>query len=119
MKISTLLTAGLYLLLMSRSFTAAAADPRFNTGYNAAPNRGLFGLPMPQQWSGARPSGMNSGLGNSGYRQTGYDPTEIARLVIVARCQVTRMGSLRPGLVPTANVLTQPVRMVIVLKVAA
>ena len=74
MKISTLLTAGLYLVLMSRSFTVAAADPRFNTGYNAAPNRGLFGLPMPQQWSGARPSGMNSGLSNSGYRQTGYDP---------------------------------------------
>lgn len=73
MKISTLLTAGLYLVLMSRSFTAAAADPRFNAGYNAAPNRGLFGLPMPQQWSGARPSGMNSGLSNSGYRQTGYD----------------------------------------------
>ena len=74
MKFSTLLTASLYLVLMSRSFTAAAADPRFSTGYNGAPNRGLFGLPMPQQWSGARPNGMNSGSSNYGYRQAGYDP---------------------------------------------
>ena len=74
MKISTLLTASLYLVLMSRSFTAAAADPRFNTGYNAAPNRGLFGLPMPQQWSGARSTGMRNVSSNYGYRQTGYDP---------------------------------------------
>lgn len=75
MKFSTLLTASLYLVLMSRSFTAAAADPRLNNGYNAAPNRGLFGLPMPQQWSGARPSAANSGSINYGYRQTGYNPS--------------------------------------------
>ena len=74
MKISTLLTAGLYLVLMSRSFTASAADPRFSGGYNSAPNRGLFGLPMPQQWSGARPMGMNGGVSNYGYRQAGYSP---------------------------------------------
>lgn len=74
MKISTLLTTGLYLVLMSRSFTASAADPRFSGGYNTAPNRGLFGLPMPQQWSGARPMGINGGASNYGYRQTGYSP---------------------------------------------
>ncbi len=73
MKISTLLTASLYLVLMSRSFTAAAADPRFSSGYNTAPNRGLFGLPMPQQWSGARPMGMNGVSSNYGYRQAGYN----------------------------------------------
>ena len=74
MKISTLLTAGLYLVLMSRSFTASAADPRFGGSYNSAPNRGLFGLPMPQQWSGARPMGMNGGASSYGYRQAGYNP---------------------------------------------
>lgn len=74
MKISTLFTAGLYLVLMSRSFIAAAADPRFSNGYSAAPNRGLFGLPMPQQWSGARPGGRNNGASNYGYQQAGYNP---------------------------------------------
>ena len=74
MKISTLLPAGLFLLLMSRSLTASAADPRFSGGYNNAPNRGLFGLPMPQQWSGARPMGVNGGASNYGYRQAGYNP---------------------------------------------
>lgn len=74
MKISTLLTAGLYLVLMSRSFTVSAADPRFSGGYNTAPNRGLFGLPMPQQWSGARPMGANGVASNYGYRQAGYNP---------------------------------------------
>lgn len=74
MKFSTLLTAGLYLVLMSRSLTVSAADPRLSGGYNTAPNRGLFGLPMPQQWSGARPMGMNGGASNYGYRQAGYNP---------------------------------------------
>lgn len=74
MKFSTLLTAGLYLVLMSRSLTVSAADPRLSGGYNTAPNRGLFGLPMPQQWSGARPMGMNGGASSYGYRQAGYNP---------------------------------------------
>lgn len=74
MKFSTLLTAGLFLVLMSRSFTASAADPRFGGSYNTAPNRGLFGLPMPQQWSGARAVGMNGMASNYGYRQAGYNP---------------------------------------------
>lgn len=73
MKISTLLTAGLYLLLASRSITAGAADPRFNGGY-AAPARGFLGLPMPQQWSGARPMGMTGSANGYGYRSTGYNP---------------------------------------------
>jgi len=82
MKTSTLLTAGLFLLLASRSLSVTAADPRLGNGYGAAPNRGLFGLPMPQQWSGARPTGaaIGSGYSNSGYNancpngncQTGY-----------------------------------------------
>ena len=74
MKFSTLLTAGLYLVLMSRSLTVSAADPRLSGGYNTAPNRGLFGLPMPQQWSGVRPMGMNGGASSYGYRQAGYNP---------------------------------------------
>lgn len=68
MKTSTLLTAGLLLLLASRSLSVSAADPRIGTSYNATPNRGLFGLPMPQQWSGARPTGYNG----AGYTQGGY-----------------------------------------------
>jgi hypothetical protein len=67
MKTSTLLTAGLFLLLASRSFFVNAADPRLGTGYSPAPNRGLFGLPMPQQWSGTRPTSNNRG----GYAQNG------------------------------------------------
>ncbi len=70
MKTSTLLTAGLFLLLASRSVTATAADPRLSNGYSTAPNRGLFGLPMPQQWSGSRTSGTGY---KAGYNTTGYN----------------------------------------------
>ena len=70
MKTSTLLTAGLFLLLASRSVTATAADPRLSNGYSTAPNRGLFGLPMPQQWSGFRTTGTGY---NAGYNTTGYN----------------------------------------------
>jgi hypothetical protein len=70
MKTSTLLTAGLFLLLASRSVTATAADPRLSNGYSTAPNRGLFGLPMPQQWSGSRTTGTGY---NAGYNTTGYN----------------------------------------------
>ena len=75
MKTSTLLTAGLFLLLASRSVTATAADPRLSNGYSTAPNRGLFGLPMPQQWSGSRPTGMgyNAGYNTTGYNASGYN----------------------------------------------
>lgn len=71
MKISTLLTAGLYLLLASRSLTAMAGDPRFNNSYSTPPARGLFGLPLPQQWSGNRPRSTNAGFGQ--YSPTGYN----------------------------------------------
>jgi len=75
MKTSTLLTAGLFLLLASRSVTATAADPRLSNGYSAAPNRGLFGLPMPQQWSGSRSTGTgyNAGYNATGYNASGYN----------------------------------------------
>ncbi len=70
MKTSTLLSAGLFLLVASCAATGSAADPLFNSG--SVPNRGLFGLPMPQQWSGARPVGLNTGYNGSNYRTTGY-----------------------------------------------
>ena len=73
MKTSTLLTAGLYLLLATPTLTAEAADPRYSNGYSAAPARGLFGIPMPQQWSGTRPmrNGYSNGYGQ--YNPTGYN----------------------------------------------
>jgi hypothetical protein len=67
MKTSTLLTAGLYVLLATRSLTAMAADPRVTTGPGSVPQRGLFGLPVPQQWTGGRAA--------SNYRPAGYVPT--------------------------------------------
>lgn len=77
MKTSTLLTAGLYVLLAFRSLAAMAEDPRgagpYNgMSYNSAPNRGVLGLPIPRQWSGARTSGMNRGYSPAGYRQSDY-----------------------------------------------
>ena len=74
MKTSTLLTAGLYILLLTRSVNVMAQDRQYsnygapmNSGYNGGMNRSLFGLPMPQQWSGARPTGMARGFNGQGY----------------------------------------------------
>ena len=74
MKTSTLLTAGLYVLLLTRSLSVIAQDRRnpnygapMNSGFNGGMNRSLFGLPMPQQWSGARPTGMSRGFNGQGY----------------------------------------------------
>lgn len=72
MKTSTLLTAGFYLLLASQTLSVMAADPRLNSGYSAAPSRGLFGIPLPQQWTGTRPTGISPAYSPSGYRQPGY-----------------------------------------------
>lgn len=78
MKTSTLLTAGLYILLLTRSVTVTAQDRRnsnygaaMNSGYNGGMNRFLFGLPMPQQWSGVRPTAMSRGFNGQGYTPSG------------------------------------------------
>ena len=78
MKTSTLLTAGLYVLLLTCSVTVTAQDRRnpnygapMNSGYNGGMNRSRFGLPMPQQWSRARPTGMSRGFNGQGYGPSG------------------------------------------------
>ena len=43
-----------------------------NSGYNGGMNRSRFGLPMPQQWSRARPTGMSRGFNGQGYAASGY-----------------------------------------------
>ncbi|GEM_PF-769107 len=73
MKTTSLLTAGLYVLLLTRSVIVSAQDrqnPNYgapmSSGYNGGMNRTRFGLPMPQQWSGVRPTGMSRGFNGQG-----------------------------------------------------
>ena len=69
MKTTSLLTAGLYVLLLTRSVIVSAQDrqnPNYgapmSSGDNGGMNRTRFGLPMPQQWSRVRPTGMSRGF---------------------------------------------------------
>ena len=77
MKTSTFLTSALCLAVVSLSLTAIAEDPRYpatdyGSNYRSAPNRSLLGLPMPQQWSGVRPAGMNRGSNGQAYAPAGF-----------------------------------------------
>lgn len=77
MKTSTLLTSALCLAAATLSLTATAQDPRYpstdyGSSYRSAPNRSLLGLPLPQQWSGMRPTGMNRGSNGQGFAPAGY-----------------------------------------------
>lgn len=60
MRTFILKSAALTLLVLSSSLTTQAADPRFGSAYQPQPTRGLLGLPMPQQWTGARGYASNS-----------------------------------------------------------
>ncbi len=101
MKTSNLLTAVLPLLLGALSLTAQAEDPRYAApmqgyGYNAAPARGLFGLPVPQQWSGYRNTGTPRMATPTGY-STGYGTARNASNCPNGQCglsqsQVTNYG---------------------------
>lgn len=59
MKLSTLLSASMAVLVLS-CLSVSNADERNYPGVGGQ-GRGLFGMPMPQQWSGARP--MTTGYG--------------------------------------------------------
>lgn len=59
MKLSTLLSASLTVIAMSCSALSMADDPRYQSGN--MPSRGLFGMPVPQQWTGARPTSYMNG----------------------------------------------------------
>lgn len=71
MKTTRLMNVVLTLVLVTRSVTALAGDPFGNlpasrSGMNRVPvQRTMMGLPVPQQWSGARQVGYNSGYGRS------------------------------------------------------
>lgn len=74
MKTTRLMTVVFTLALVARSVSALAGDPYGNlpgsrSGMNRMPvQRSMLGLPIPQQWSGARPVGYNGG--NSGYNRS-------------------------------------------------
>lgn len=65
MKRASLICSVLYMVVLFRNavvlgqdrWTQPGASRSVPAGYSA-PTRGLFGLPMPQQWSGARPAGV-------------------------------------------------------------
>lgn len=83
MKTFSLLRMVLFVLLAVRTANALAFDPRTGPVYSAPPARGFLGLPVPQQWSNARPAAggivtnmpvRNAAPGNGVNRPSGRPP---------------------------------------------
>lgn len=72
MNTSTLNTALLSLVLTSASTLSMAADPRLMPVGQTGPQRGLFGLPIPQQLTSVRPTGSSWTTQMPGDLQNGY-----------------------------------------------
>ncbi len=102
MKSSNLWTSGLLMIVLSHSVTAQAQGLRnpnsgipMNSGYGSGMSRSLFGLPMPQQWSGGRSTGNAGGFNAQGYGPAGYAPSGYPANCANGQCQ---NGSVNSGL---------------------
>lgn len=62
MKLSTLLATTVIIAISSSALTMAD-DARYQGGIG--PSRGLFGIPLPQQWTGTRPASYTYGPARS------------------------------------------------------
>ena len=76
MKTSKLFSAVCVAILLAAPVFVQAQNSRSPygaPGTNAGPSRSFLGLPIPQQWSGNRPSTTNQYSGNAAYRSNDYN----------------------------------------------